>query len=87
MSDVEDLATLIAAPVPSAVFDTGLVAQVLDGSHVLVDLGERTATVFVPGSLAGAAAVGAFVRVQVQENSYVLDSVLSAASADRKSVV
>lgn len=78
---VEVLAELIAAPVPAAVFDTGLVAQVVDTSHVLVDLGERSVTVFVPGTLAGAAGVGAFVRVSVQENSYVLDSVLSSGSA------
>ena len=62
-------------------FDTGLVATVVDASHIEVDLGERTVTAFVPATLAGAPGVGAFVRVSVQENTYVLDSVLSSPSA------
>ncbi len=82
MSDgVEQLADLMSGGPPAVSFDTGMVAAAVDATHVLVDLGERTATVFVPATLAGAAGVGAFVRVQVQENSYVLDSVLSNPSA------
>ena len=77
---VEALAEIVA-PAPGPSFDTGLVASVVDASHVEVDLGERTVTVFVPGTLAGAPGVGAFVRVSVQENTYVLDSVLSSPSA------
>lgn len=79
--ETQVLAELIAGPVAAVSFDTGTVAAAVDASHVLVDLGERTVTVFVPATLAGAAGVGAFVRVQVQENSYLLDSVLSGGSA------
>lgn len=61
--------------------DTGTVVSVTDSTHLEVDLGERNVTVLVPATLIGAAAAGAFVRVAVQENSYVLDSVLSSPSA------
>lgn len=60
---------------PPASFDSGTVAQVLDTTHLAVDLGDKTVTVFVPATLAGMAIVGSSVRVQHQENHYVLDSV------------
>lgn len=65
----------------AATFDTGTVSAVVDASHVEVDLGDKTVTVSVPASLLGAAGVGAFVRVAVQERTCVLDSVLSNPAA------
>lgn len=60
---------------PAASFDSGTVVALVDDTHVKVDLGDKTVTVFVPPSLIGAAVVGSGVRVQHQENTYTLDSV------------
>lgn len=65
----------------SVTLDTGTVVSVTDASHVEVDLGDRTVTVLVPGSLIGAAAAGAFVRVAVAGNTCTLDSVISNPAA------
>lgn len=62
---------------PAASFDSGTVAAVIDDFHLSVDLGDKTVTVFVPATMLGMAIVGSGVRVQAQENHYVLDSVTS----------
>ena len=68
-----------AASVAPASFDTGVVTTVVDAGHIKVNLGDKEVTVTVPANLANAAPADSFVRIQVQENSYVLDSVLSGA--------
>lgn len=65
---------------PSASFDSGTVSTLVDATHITVDLGDKIVTVFVPPSLAGLVAVGSGVRVQAQENTYVLDSVTQQAA-------
>lgn len=60
---------------PTASFDSGTVAALIDATHITVDLGDKIVTVFVPPSLAGLVAVGSGVRIQTQENTFVLDSV------------
>lgn len=60
--------------------DTGTVVSVTDSTHLEVDLGDRTVTVVVPGSHAGAIPVGSGVMIFVQENSYILADVLSGGA-------
>lgn len=66
---------------PPASFDSGTVTALVDDTHVMVDLGDKTVTVFVPASLSGMVAVGSGVQVRQQENTYVLDSVTSQVQA------
>jgi microcystin-dependent protein len=60
---------------PPASFDTGTVTQVIDATHIKVDLGDKEVKTLVPANLSGAPALGAAVSVRAQENTYVLDSV------------
>ena len=80
MSGVDDLAGLLGAYTGPR-YDTGTVVRLVDVAHVQVDLGERVVTAAVPGTLAGAAAEGSFVRVVIQDNNPVLDSVINGAVA------
>ena len=82
MSATEELAEDLAeAEKPTVSFDTGVVEALVDASHSTVDLGDKSVPVFVPESMYGAAGVGAFVRVSLQEDTYTLDSVLAGGSA------
>jgi microcystin-dependent protein len=68
-------------PVMPASFDTGTVTEVVDSSHVKVDLGDKQVTTFVPESMNGAPVVDSTVRVSMQENTYALDSVIQGGGA------
>lgn len=78
--DLSVLAGMITPPLSAATFDTGTVTAVIDVSHLKVNLGDKQVKVFVPETLSNVAAVGSTVRVSVQENTYVLDSVVSGSS-------
>ena len=53
----------------------GAVVAVTDSTHLLVDLGDRAVTAWLPPSLAGIAPVGAAVRVSVEpDNKHVIVS-------------
>lgn len=90
MADMDALARLLKSGTtgspdtgtpPPASFDSGTVVTIIDNMHVTVDLGDITVPVFVPLSLQNMVIVGSGVRVQHQENTYVLDSVLSQPAA------
>ena len=76
MSGVDDLAGMIV-PTDTPRFDTGTVVQLVDDGHVSVDLGERVATATLPQNLAGTVQVGSFIRVSIQQNTMVVDCVIS----------
>jgi microcystin-dependent protein len=65
----------------SASFDTGTVTEVIDATHVRIDLGDKEVKALVPQTISGAAPVDATVRVSTQENTYVVDSVVDGAGA------
>jgi microcystin-dependent protein len=81
--DLDTAGGMLTSPVPEgtipASFDTGMVTQVVDDTHVKVNLGDREVTALVPATMSGAAPVDAAVSVRVQENTYVLDSVTQGA--------
>ena len=60
-------------------FQMGIVEGIRDVAHVDVMLGQTAYPVTVPSSLMGACMIGSEVRVQVQGNSRVLDSVRTGA--------
>lgn len=66
---------------PTASYDSGTVVQLIDDTHVKVDLGDKTVTVFVPASMIGTVQVGSAVRVQTQENTRTLDAVVALPAA------
>lgn len=60
-------------------FEMGIVEGIRDYAHIDVMLGVTAYPVTVPSSLMGACMIGSEVRVQVQGNSRVLDSVRTGA--------
>jgi len=80
VAGVEDLAGMVV-PSGTSRWDTGTVVALVDDGHAQVDLGDRVVTATVPASLLGTVALEAFVRVSLQENSAVLDSVISGGVA------
>jgi microcystin-dependent protein len=85
-AEFDTLGEQITPPTPAgggvpASFDTGIVTQIIDATHVKVNLGDKEVTVTVPATLAGAPVLDAAVRVSTQENTYALDSVISGAGA------
>lgn len=64
-------------PAPKVSYRQGRVVRVVSPGYVEVDMGGKVHTVKVPGSLPGVRA-DVDVRVQVQENTMVVDSITSA---------
>ena len=80
MSAVEEMVAAEQADKLAPVsFEMGIVEGIRDYAHVDVMLGVTAYPVTVPSSLMGACMIGSEVRVQVQGNSRVLDSVRTGA--------
>ena len=74
MSHVDELAGRLVTRAPARIV-MGAVVAVTDSTHLLVDLGDRAVTAWLPPSLAGIAPVGAAVRVSVEpDNKHVIVS-------------
>ena len=65
---------------PPASLDTGSVTEIVDDTHVKIDLGDKLVTATLPSNLAGGAPVGATVKVTTQGNIYIIDSILSGGT-------
>lgn len=79
---LDELAGRVISRAPARIV-MGAVVAVTDATHVVVDLGDRTVTAWVPPSLAGIAPEGAYVRVSVEaDNTHVIVSSDQSPPAD-----
>lgn len=80
MSALDTLAGMLQPSKDNAPrFDTGTVVALQDAQHISVDMGDHTVTAMVPSTLVGGCMLGSYVRVAVQGNTVVLDSILRGA--------
>lgn len=79
-------AILVAATTPTVHYSNGRVVGVVDGTgRVTVDLGDQSVTAVVPGNLADVVGDGLDVRLQIQDSTIIIDSVLSPIPPDEQS--
>lgn len=77
MSAADDELVALMNLKPDSIFQVGSIVAITDATHIQVTIGTTTKPVRVPSEYIGMTDVGQLIRVNVQDNSYVLDCFLS----------